>query len=52
VDEGRGTGDRGLGVGKDSGLLGYDTVMIVSLVLDDMKEHGTLIFKGQAVHIL
>jgi len=37
---------------EDSGLLGYDTVMIVSLVLDDMKEHGTLIFKGQAVHIL
>ena len=34
------------------GLLGYDTVMIVSLVLDDLKEHGTLIFKGQAIHIL
>jgi hypothetical protein len=37
---------------KTRGLLGYDTVMIVSLVLDDLKEHGTLIFKGQAVHIL
>jgi len=37
---------------EDSGLLGHDTAMIVSLVLDDLKEHGTLIFKDQAVHIL
>jgi hypothetical protein len=37
---------------EDLGLLEYDTAMIVSLVLDDLKEHGTLIFKGQAVHIL